>query len=183
MSENYKDVYSDVTITVKGKDFQGNKSVLAARSPVFAAMFGHDMVEKNSNSVSITDCDPGSFDAFLHFLYTSELKEILPSKVFSLYETANKYDVKLLKEGCLNLMKRNFSTDTFCDAVILATAYGENELLQRAIEYFIENCRTIIHSVEWQIFIKEHPAISNELFIKYVDREETINEFVSYKVF
>lgn len=181
LTQNYKDLYTsgrltDVTITVKNKDFRAHKSILGARSSVFAAMFEHDMLEKNSNSVCITDCDPGSFDEFLLFLYAGELEEILPSKAFSLYETANKYDVKELKEECLGVLKSKISGDTFCDSVIFATNYDETELFERATEYFIANCKTILQTVEWHSLITEYPMIVNEILLKYVNRDSVKNK-------
>lgn len=39
--------FSDVTLAViPGKEYQAHKAVLAARSPVFAAMFEHEMEER-----------------------------------------------------------------------------------------------------------------------------------------
>ena len=37
--------FSDVTLSVGGRVFQAHKALLAARSPVFAAMFEHSMEE------------------------------------------------------------------------------------------------------------------------------------------
>ena len=40
-----KGTFSDVTLSVGGRVFQAHKAVLAARSPVFSAMFEHGMEE------------------------------------------------------------------------------------------------------------------------------------------
>ncbi|KOB75925.1 Speckle-type poz protein, partial [Operophtera brumata] len=49
--------FSDVTLAVGGREFQAHKAILAARSPVFAAMFEHEMEERKRNRVDITDVD------------------------------------------------------------------------------------------------------------------------------
>ncbi len=38
--------FSDVTLSVGATEFKAHKAILAARSPVFAAMFEHSMEEK-----------------------------------------------------------------------------------------------------------------------------------------
>lgn len=166
--ENLNSFYIDgrldvVTVTVKGREFQAHKTVLAARSPVFAAMFEHDMGEKNSNSVTIIDCDPESFHEFLRFLYIEKLEDVSPSKALNLYETAHKYDVKKLMEKCVQLLECNFNTDTFYDIVILAINYHEAKLLDRVTEFFLE-------SVNWQLFLTENPTFAKELLRKFLRR-------------
>lgn len=161
-----------MTITVKGENFQAHKAVLGARSAVFAAMFEHDIAEKNTNSVSITDCNPDSFQEFLLFLYTGQLEDVTSSKVFSLYETADKYDVKELKEECLQLMKCNLTIHSVCEAVILATNYKETKLLEQTVEFFTQNAADIVESVAWESFIVKYPTIGNALFIKYLRKEK-----------
>ena len=45
--------FSDVTLSVGGRVFQAHKAVLAARSPVFSAMFEHSMEE----SLKVLQCN------------------------------------------------------------------------------------------------------------------------------
>ena len=64
--------FSDVTLCVGGKEFSVHKAILAARSPVFAAMFEHEMEEKKQNRVDITDMDPEVLREMLRFIYTGK---------------------------------------------------------------------------------------------------------------
>ena len=48
-----KGTFSDVTLSVGGQVFQAHKAVLAARSPVFSAMFEHSMEESIKVSIFI----------------------------------------------------------------------------------------------------------------------------------
>ena len=77
--------YSDVILVVGGKQFKSHKYILAARSPVFAAMFEHDCIEKQESMVNITDVPLDVFEEFLRYIYsatTPDLKqfasELLP---------------------------------------------------------------------------------------------------------
>ena len=55
------------------------KSILVARSPVFAGMFGHDMLEDRENEVTIPDFGSSVIKELLKFIYTGyagNLKEL-----------------------------------------------------------------------------------------------------------
>ena len=62
--------FSDVILSVAGAEFNAHKSILAARSPVFAAMFEHEMEEKKQNRVEIIDMDKEVLSEMLKFIYT-----------------------------------------------------------------------------------------------------------------
>lgn len=64
--------FSDVILCVSGKEFFVHKAILAARSPVFAAMFEHEMEEKKQNRVDITDMDYDVLREMLRFIYTGK---------------------------------------------------------------------------------------------------------------
>ncbi len=69
--------FSDVTLFVGGREFLAHKAILAARSPVFAAMFEHEMEERKHNRVEITDMDHevhfSSSSSFFFFFASSRL--------------------------------------------------------------------------------------------------------------
>ena len=46
--------------------------ILSARSPVFRAMFEHEMEESKLNRVEISDISPDVFKEMLNFLYTGK---------------------------------------------------------------------------------------------------------------
>ena len=67
---------SDVTLSVGGREFQAHKALLAARSPVFAAMFEHEMEERKHNRVDITDVDHEVLREMLRFIYTGKTNNL-----------------------------------------------------------------------------------------------------------
>lgn len=91
--------FSDVTLCVNEREFQAHKAILAgmfyprlyfylyairyatyiflrrlfkARSPVYAAMFEHEMEERKHNRVDITDVDHEVMREMLRFIYTGK---------------------------------------------------------------------------------------------------------------
>ena len=66
--------FSDVVLVVGGKEFKAHKNILAARSPVFAAMFDNEWKESQQNSrVEINEMDPEVFGDLILFLYTDQI--------------------------------------------------------------------------------------------------------------
>jgi speckle-type POZ protein len=48
--------------------FKAHKCILACRSPVFAAMFQHEMIERNSNEVEIVDIKGDVIEKMLRYM-------------------------------------------------------------------------------------------------------------------
>ena len=96
---------TDVVFTVGSTSIPAHRSLLAARSPVFAAMFNTEMVEARSGHVKITDTDPATFAHFLRFMYVGQLEggefPIVPCLMKKkLFDLADKYQVETLMKIC-----------------------------------------------------------------------------------
>lgn len=68
--------FSDTVLVVDGREFYAHKAILAARSPVFNAMFEHEMTESRKGRVEISDIDPDVFSEMLKFIYTGNTPQI-----------------------------------------------------------------------------------------------------------
>lgn len=171
--QDFKDLFlnregCDVVFRVKGQKFPAHKAILIGRCPVFAATFRNNMKEKATGIVDIKDCDPSSFSDFLCFLYSEDVDNLSSENAFSLFTTADKYDVADLREKCMKYIKNNLSVDTFCETITLALKHTEIDLIRLATDYFIKNAESILVTAKWQSFAAENPMQSNELFIKFV---------------
>lgn len=169
--QNLKELFlnehnSDFVLKVEDREFRVHKAILAARSPVFASMFQHDMVEKNSGVVDIPDCTAESFEVFLLYLYTGCADTMSRNNVFHLYYAADKYRVDDLKEDCVEFMMSILSVETFCDVIALSLRHGESKLQKEATLFFRQNIKEIIKTVQWQNYMSENPTHANELLIK-----------------
>lgn len=91
---------SDVELVIGGAErvFAGHKAILAARSPVFHAMFEESHSDKNG-MVHVGDVDPVVFEHFLHFVYTGELATTTNKLLAAL---AARYQVDTLQKLCEN---------------------------------------------------------------------------------
>jgi len=89
---------TDVEFLVGEEAFGAHRSLLSARSPVFAAMFASGMKEAETGRVTIEDVNPTTFQRFLKFLYTGMFEP--SSKDGELFTVADKYRVEILMELC-----------------------------------------------------------------------------------
>ena len=86
--------------------FPAHRSLLAARSPVFAARLNSGLEEARTGQVQINDADPESFALFLRFLYVGELEGNEEKIVISgpikkkLFALADQYQVETLMKIC-----------------------------------------------------------------------------------
>ena len=68
--------FSDMILKIQETSIPVHKAILAARSPVFAAMFGHDLEENKKGIVAITDLDIDVLKEMLKFIYTGKVTQL-----------------------------------------------------------------------------------------------------------
>ena len=67
------DHLSDVVLCVGDRKFPVHRAILAARSPVFRAMFTSNMKESVSEEISIEDIEPDVIKELLRCVYTNQV--------------------------------------------------------------------------------------------------------------
>lgn len=159
----------DVTLKTSDHEFRAHRIILSARSPVFASMFQHDMAEKKSGEVDVSDCATSGFEVFLQYMYSGNTDTMSPSNVLDLYYIADKYQVCDLKSDCVEYMKNNLAVYNFCDVIALSLRHNESDLQRFATRFFCKNVKKIVKTVQWQKYMAENPTQANELFIKAIN--------------
>lgn len=117
-----------------GKEYQAHKAVLAARSPVFAAMFEHEMEERKHNRVEITDVDADVLREMLRFIYTGKSNN-LEKMADDLLAAADKYALERLKVMCEEALCSGLSVDNAAEVLILADLHSADQLKAQAIDF------------------------------------------------
>ena len=72
----------DKTLLVNGRRFPVNSGLLSVYSPVFAAMFNNDMMEKTMEEIELKGISPATSEHFGDFLDVISPKRILPNRLF-----------------------------------------------------------------------------------------------------
>ncbi|XP_047099762.1 ankyrin-1-like [Schistocerca piceifrons] len=125
-----------------------HRAVLAARSPVFAAMFRHDTLEARSSEVTITDTGGPELSLLVAYLYTLRAPQLpslaprLPSLVSQLLAAADKYGVLGLKAACEQQLIAQLDVENAAAAAVVAARYSCTNLALATIA-----------------FIKAHPQV------------------------
>ncbi|XP_063115089.1 speckle-type POZ protein-like isoform X2 [Cavia porcellus] len=173
--------FTDCSFFVRGQEFKAHKSVLAARSPVFNAMFEHEMEESKKNRVEINDLDPEVFKEMMRFIYTGKAPN-LDKMADSLLAAADKYALERLKVMCEEALCSNLSVENVADTLVLADLHSAEQLKAQAID-FINRCSVlrqlgckdgknwnsnqatdIMETSGWKSMIQSHPHLVAEAF-------------------
>ncbi|XP_062702249.1 protein roadkill isoform X5 [Aedes albopictus] len=155
--------FSDVTLAVGGREFQVHKAILAARSPVFAAMFEHEMEERKQNRVAITDVDHEVLKEMLRFIYTGKAPN-LDKMADDLLAAADKYALEKLKVMCEEALCVNLSVETAAETLILADLHSADQLKAQTIDFINTHATDVMETVGWKNMVTTHPHLINEAF-------------------
>ncbi|GBM91666.1 Speckle-type POZ protein-like B [Araneus ventricosus] len=118
-------IFSDTEIRTSTKTYPAHKAILSARSPVFRNMFSHDMKEKSSGHVDITDFEDDTVHRMLLYIYADSLEGLQFGSASKLYVAADKYEILSLKSRCSSFMKANLCPENACDVLVLADLHSD----------------------------------------------------------
>ncbi|XP_023171794.2 protein roadkill isoform X1 [Drosophila hydei] len=155
--------FSDVTLSVGGREFQAHKAILAARSDVFAAMFEHEMEERKLNRVAITDVDHEVLKEMLRFIYTGKASN-LEKMADDLLAAADKYALEKLKVMCEEALCVNLSVETAAETLILADLHSADQLKAQTIDFINTHATDVMETSGWQNMITTHSHLIAEAF-------------------
>jgi hypothetical protein len=153
---------TDVTLKVKDKEFKAHKVVLAAASPVFEAMFKEGTKEREDNYVNIEDMDSDVFEVFLRYLYSGQVDKL--AEMFTdLFTAADKYDVQLLREICMQQMVKNISVDNAVEMLALADRYDVEPVKIQAQNLITNNIADVMKTDSWASILGIYFKVAKEI--------------------
>lgn len=114
---------SDVTVKVKDKSFRLHKCILAARSPIFSAMFTDDFKEKAESTVIIEDIEPKVMEKLFQYIYTGDVSNI-HEVASDLLAAADMYDVTGLKDMCEKFFQTELNVTNAISMLLLSDKYN-----------------------------------------------------------
>lgn len=166
-----KHTFADCILASGNKEFKVHKAILAARSPVFSAMFEHGMAEARNDRVQIDDVDPDVLKEMLRFMYTG-LAPNMERMADDLLAAADKYQLERLKVLCEQAMCMSLSNENSCDTLTLADLHSAEHLKMQAIEYINLHANEVMETDGWKVLVKEHPQLL-ELVFKALATQQT----------
>lgn len=156
-------LFNDVHLESKDQKFPAHKAILAARSPVFKAMFEHKMEESETGCVNIDDVDPDVVTELLQFVYTGTSTSI-DKMADRLLAAADKYALDRLKVMCEEALCQSLSSENAADVLILADRHSAEQLKSKAIDFLNNHVAEVMESPSWSTLVSSHPSLISEVF-------------------
>jgi len=158
---------SDVCCLVGDVKFHSHKIILAARSPVFDAMFQQNCVKNNMDVVEVDNVAPMVFNRLLQFVYTGRCE--LADEAEQLYLAAIKYEMEDLKQFCEVELQKILNLDNAIRLLIFSDLHGANGLKGSALKFINRNAAEVMKKPEWIEFKQSHLHLIAELYSVIVD--------------
>ncbi|CAG5101215.1 Similar to spop-b: Speckle-type POZ protein B (Xenopus laevis) [Cotesia congregata] len=155
--------FSDTTIVIGDKKIKAHRLMLIMRSPVLAAMFTHELDEKKSNQIFITDITADIFEKVLEFIYTDEVSG-LNAIAEDLLEAADKYQILSLKEMCEVSLCKTLKPENAIRRMDLADRHNAPFLIKYVTKCIVTDSKKIIQTEDFEKFEKSNPSLGLTLF-------------------
>lgn len=141
----------DVELEVGDERLKAHSVVLAARSPVFAAMWSSCMKEGLHKTVKIEGLDVAAVRNILRFMYSGQLEQGLggDESMLRTLEGADRYQIQSLVNLCERSLAANMSLDNVIPLLQAADLAGIPGLRKRCID-FIVSSSTVLAEVKQQ---------------------------------
>ncbi|KAK0091110.1 hypothetical protein PV326_003722, partial [Microctonus aethiopoides] len=159
--------FSDVTLILYDERIPAHKAILSAKSPIFASMFDDNNINEERNNLNkeiiIDDFNPETFKAMLHYIYTNEIKDV-DRLALNLLWTANKYEVKELKEICEKTLCQKIIIDNATDYLVYSNLFHAETLMKYCQEFIHAHIEEIMKTPKYEAMEKRYPELIADLY-------------------
>jgi len=171
--ENKDSVLFDFTIKCGDASFECSKFMLAARSPVFKSMMLSNMIESQTNSVNIEDLLPEVVEGMLQYIHTGVTEHFykLPRELLA---AADRYQLKYLKSSCEATLVDSLDVENCISLLILSEMYNASHLRKAALQFAVENIKSISNSLDWKKELAAFPSLMTDLIESLMTMTESL---------
>ncbi|XP_014224356.1 speckle-type POZ protein B-like [Trichogramma pretiosum] len=157
LSEELSDVR---LITSDDSSIPAHKIILAMASPVFKAMFTHDMLESKKNSIEITDTPYNILVEMLRYIYTGDIASTTTDMILKLLAVADKYEINNLKSKCGKILCAELSNENAIEILIAAHRYDAKHLENEALRFVTVHMQSFVDTEKLKE-ITDHGVLLN----------------------
>ena len=165
--------FSDIKIHCGEKVFDCHQVILAARSPVFRAMFQAEMTEKKTKKVDIPDLHPDVLSEMLTFIYTGKSPSV-DNLAQALLAAADKYQVELLKIICVEKLCKSIDVKNCVDYLVMGDRHQADVLKKFSLEFIAKNVASVCQTGEWKESLVDHPALMVDVIEAFGRKERGV---------
>ena len=159
----------DVVFSIKNQKIGAHSAIVAAASPILAAMFDSPDVfqqidqEKNIGTtklIEIDDMDPEVFRQVLQYIYTGKtLEPEQESMIDKLFLAATKYKIETLKQICEERVIKNLSTSNAIRYLVMSHIHEAPRLLDSTLTYLVTHLKETWNGGEWKNLMRNFPDL------------------------
>ncbi|CAF0897392.1 unnamed protein product [Didymodactylos carnosus] len=144
--------------------FHAHRSILSVRSPVFAAMFSHSMLEEQNATIEINDLTAETVRALLDYIYTGDVEDIEDNSI-DIFKAADKYALELLKQKAELIMMESLSVANCTELYIVADLHNATQLKKKVLDFIMKNILEVTESEDWRTLVENYPNLATEAFV------------------
>eukprot|EP00931_Biecheleriopsis_adriatica_P016074 TRINITY_DN11975_c0_g1_i1.p1 TRINITY_DN11975_c0_g1~~TRINITY_DN11975_c0_g1_i1.p1 ORF type:complete len:524 (+),score=95.33 TRINITY_DN11975_c0_g1_i1:41-1573(+) len=193
---------SDVVFIVEGQEIRAHSVILSARSEVLQTQLNCGMKESASKTITIVDCEPETFKAFLRYLYSDsfaclknfiaeKLTDPSPNTAFSsrpssssptretqmsmlqqLLAVSHKYQLTRLQLWCERELSSFISVEDACSVLCQAHLYESKQLEKRCLEFIKMNLKEVVKTDAFASLSRAWPQAALKLTLHAADIDE-----------
>lgn len=152
---------TDVCFIVGGREFKAHKTILAARSPVFAAMLNNGMLETSSDRIDVRDMAPDIFEALLRFVYTDKV-DLTKIDAKNLLAASDQYLISLLKFECQVFLSSNITTENCIELLELADHQNAVYLKKSTVGFIKQRKTSMMKTESWKDLDQRNPDLASK---------------------
>ncbi|XP_046429029.1 actin-binding protein IPP [Neodiprion fabricii] len=169
-AQRLKNQFSDVGLVAGGIVIRAHRSVLAAGSAYFNAMFTGGLVEEQQELVEIHSISAKILSLLIDFVYTGNV-EITQDNVQELFAAADMLELDEVVSGCITYLQQQLHSSNALGIYRFAEAHNTPNLLMTALRFIEINFPQVSQEEEFLDLPKEQivKLISSEYI--HVDTE------------
>mmetsp|Transcript_59909 Transcript_59909/g.131476 ORF Transcript_59909/g.131476 Transcript_59909/m.131476 type:complete len:457 (-) Transcript_59909:45-1415(-) len=141
----FDEVTSDLVLRVQGELLPVHRALLAARSPVFRAMFfGAPMKESGAAEVEVSTFAASTMRLLLRFIYTGSTDDTRLEDMVPLMACADHYGVHALRDSIGDHLQDSISPETACTVLALARTYKQDRINDRYMCFILQHAQRVV---------------------------------------
>lgn len=136
-------------IQVGGLTIDTHRSVLAARSPVFAAMLSAGMKEAHDKSIVITDLSSNAVQDLVVYLYTGQVDARAlenDDSCLELLKAAHRFEVAALVRKCTDMLRTRLDIGNVCEWFKFADLLSIGKLKTQCLDFICDHIAEVQNS-------------------------------------
>ncbi|XP_066586895.1 actin-binding protein IPP-like [Prorops nasuta] len=154
-TQRLKNQFSDVGLVAGESIIRAHRSVLAAGSAYFNAMFTGGLVEEQQELVEIHSISSNILSILVDFIYTGDF-EITQDNVQELFAAADMLELDEVVSGCISYLQQQLHYSNALGIYRFAEAHNRVDLLETSLHFIEVNFPQVSMEEEFLDLPKEH---------------------------